>query len=114
MKPFNTRMKRPEEKIQDAIRDKLHLLGWFTIKLHGNQFQSGMPDLYATHSRYGCRLIEVKNPTGYHFTAAQLEVFPKLVAHGSPVWVLISDQDDEIKKLFGPANWHLYLYAGRV
>jgi hypothetical protein len=108
MKPL-----RPEEKIQTAIREKLHKLEWYTVKIHGSVYQSGLPDLYATHAKYGSRWIEVKNPKGFHFTAAQLEVFPKLVAFGTNVWVLISDDDSEIAKLFKPSNWYQYIYAGR-
>ncbi|MDE1971019.1 MAG: hypothetical protein KGI50_05610 [Patescibacteria group bacterium] len=107
-KPKNTK-KGPEAIIQEKIIKALTLRGWFIMETHGNLYQMGFPDLYATHKAYGCRWIEVKNPEAYCFTPAQLEFFPKLVANGTPIWVLISDSDDELKKIFKPQNWYTYL-----
>ena len=110
MKQFKSKTRtKPEQKIQESIIAKLTLLGWYVKSTHGNIYQFGFPDLYATHTRYGARWIECKNPLAYSFTPAQLDTFPKLVANGSGVWILISDSDDEIKKLFGPCNWYHYL-----
>lgn len=103
----------PERKIQDAIIAKLTLDGWFVMETHGNMFQQGFPDLYACSRRYGSRWIEVKNPTAYKFTPAQLRTFPRLQAEGIGVWVLVSDADSEIAKLFKPANWYCYLEVMR-
>jgi hypothetical protein len=85
--------------------------GWFVVKLHGNQFQSGMPDLFCCHSRYGIRLVEIKDPkrTGDVFTSAQHDMFPKLNANGAQVWVLTGATEDEYAKLFKPGNWWQYL-----
>jgi len=99
---------RPEKIIEDKIRDKLTLQGWFVIKTHGNQFQSGLPDLYATHSKYGIRWIEVKTPTG-RFTAAQRDVFPKLSANGTRIWVLEGAEEHDLNLIFGPENWYRFL-----
>lgn len=98
----------PESKIQAAIVKKLTLLKWFVLETHGNMFQRGLPDIYATHRLYGARWIEVKNPESYSFTAAQVSTFPLLVANGAGVWILISDEDSEIKKLMKPCNWYQY------
>jgi len=100
---------RPEAKIQQAIKDMLTLKGWYVMVTHGNMFQSGFPDLYATHSKYGARWIEVKNPGKYAFTPAQLEHFPKLVANGTGVWILIGGTENEYQKLFKSPNWYQYL-----
>ena len=101
-----------ENIIQKKIKDKLTLAGWYVVVLHGSMYQSGMPDLYCTHSRYGVRLVEVKRPDrkGDVFTPAQIDVFPKLCANGSNVWVLTGEGDSEIKKLFGPCNWYTFLF----
>jgi len=99
----------PERKIQDAIIDFLLVRGWFVMQTHGSMYQSGFPDLYATHSKYGARWIEVKNPLAYHFTPAQLDCFPKLSANGTRIWILIAATESEYQKLFGPANWYTYL-----
>lgn len=100
---------KPEAKIQAALVRKLTLLGWYVKQTHGNMYQSGFPDLYICHSRYGTRWVDAKNPGHYSFTPAQLETWPKMCANGAGVWILISDDDSEIQKLFGPANWHTYL-----
>ena len=110
MLPYKPKPKKgPEAKIQEAIIKKLTLLGWFVKSTHGNMYQSGFPDLFCCHSRYGQRWVEVKNPSNYKFTPAQVENFPKFSANGSPIWILVSDSDSEIDKLFGPENWYQYL-----
>lgn len=98
----------PEAIIQSKIVTKLTLLGWYTIVTHGSIFQQGLPDLFACHSKFGQRWIEVKNPKAYCFTPAQLETFPKLCANGSGVWILVDDSDEEYKKLWKPPNWYWY------
>lgn len=111
MDPKTPRGKGPEHIIQDQIVKMLRNLGWFTKHLHGGAFQSGMPDLFCCHVRYGIRLIEVKLPNmkGSRFTAAQLETFPLLTAHGCGVWVLTGATDSEYQKLFTKFNWYQYL-----
>lgn len=99
----------PEKVIEDKIREMLTLKGWFVVKTHGSQFQSGLPDLYATHSRYGARWIEVKNPDSFSFTPAQMETFPKLIANGTQVWVLTAGTEEEYEKLFKPHNYWQFL-----
>lgn len=105
--------KGPEKIIQEHIERMLRAYGWYVLRTHGSMFQSGFPDDYATHSRYGARWIEVKTPhrTGEVFTAAQLDVFPKLCASGSGVWVLTAATDSEYQKLFDRPNWSYFLMA---
>lgn len=95
----------PERIIQDAIIDMLKIRDWYVMETHGNMFQRGFPDLYATHSMYGGRWIEVKDPNGFSFTAAQHDCFPKLIANGTGVWVLMGDSEHEYQKLFKPPNF---------
>lgn len=83
--------------------------GWFVKSTHGNMYQSGFPDLFATHKRFGLRWIEVKRPVGYQFTAAQLEDFPKFTSNGSGIWVLTAATEAEYQKLFRPYNWGAYI-----
>jgi hypothetical protein len=99
-----------EDIIEKALIDFLTLRGWFVKKLHGNLYQFGMPDLYCTHSRYGVRLIEVKKRKGSVFTPAQLETFPKLIANGSPIWILVDATEEEYKKLWKPSNYWQYCF----
>ena len=101
--------KGPEAEIQKRIIKTLTLLGWFVKETHGNMYQNGFPDLYATHKNHGARWIEVKNKDKYKFTPAQLRDFPMLCANGAGVWILVDDTPEEIRKLFKPFNWHTYL-----
>jgi hypothetical protein len=102
----------PEREIQEDLKSELTGNGWYVMETHGNIFQYGFPDLYACHREYGARWIEVKNPTGYVFTPAQLEVFPQFQANGCGIWVLTSK--DEIPKLFSSPNWWTYLDAFKL
>ena len=110
MEPLKPKSRQgPEAKIQAAIVKALTLRGWFVLETHGNMYQMGLPDLFATHRSYGGRWIEVKNKESYRFTPAQLETFPKMVANGTPVWVLVGDDQSELDKLHKICNWAFYL-----
>lgn len=99
---------RPEEKIQDAIIEKLLLLGWYVKSTHGSIYQAGFPDLYVGHKKYGARWCEVKNPDAYCFTPAQIENFHLMSAAGIGVWIATSvDQVPDL--FFKPPNWYLFL-----
>lgn len=103
-------LKKPEIEwyIQQRIIKELKFKDWFVKETHGNAFQSGFPDLFCCHTRYGHRWVEVKRPVGYKFTPAQIETFPKLCAAGSKVWVATTEEGIE-DLLMKPSNWHLYL-----
>jgi hypothetical protein len=100
----------PEHGIQKEIIQYLTFRGWFVKETHGNMYQSGFPDLFCTHARYGHRWVEVKDPnrTGDPFTPAQKKTFPLLCMHGSGVWVLVGANDREYDKLFRKFNWWQY------
>ena len=112
MEPLKTRS-RPERIIQDNIKLYLEERGWFVNETHGNMFQSGFPDLYATHLKYGQRWIEVKNPQAYQFTPAQIEWFTKWTGCGVRIWVLVAATETEYRKLFSEPNWHMYLSCNK-
>jgi len=116
MEKFKPRKRRkPETDLQDDIVKMLIYKGWFCKETHGNMFQSGLPDIFVTHYKYGHRWVEVKMPTrkGDVFTPAQHETFPKLCANGSGVWVLVAATEKEYEKLFKGHNWWQYLEAMR-
>jgi hypothetical protein len=96
----------PEAKIQEKIVKMLIFRGWFVKRIIGNKYQSGLPDLYATHPDYGGRWIEVKLPgmKGSRFTNAQLELFPNLIRNGTPIYILTGDTEMDYRLLFGPGN----------
>jgi len=106
-----TKRKKPERIIQNNIIRFLRGKGWFVKETHGNMYQSGFPDLFACHSTYGQRWIEVKLPEmkGSKYTAAQLQDFPKFCANGSGVWVMTGISEQEYNKLFKKCNWAFYL-----
>jgi len=99
----------PEAKIQRELILFLQQRRWIVKETHGNLYQSGFPDLYATNRIYGPRWIECKNPLNYKFTNAQLRDFPVLCANGSPIWILTAATEEEYQKLFRPYNWYQYL-----
>lgn len=101
--------RRPEDIIQEAIVRFLVAREWFVRPTHGNQYQSGFPDLFAAKRRYGQRWIEVKNPESYKFTPAQLETFPKMSAADVGIWILTAGDQREYDKLFNRPNWFTYL-----
>ena len=98
-----------EKKIQDGITVALQLRGWHVERLVGFALQRGLPDLMAFHPKFSYRFIEVKRPKGYRFTKAQVDKFPKLVAHGVGIWVLTCWEDNELAKLFQPPNLSQFL-----
>ena len=102
-------MMKLEKMIQDEIREFLWVYGWKVERMHGNAFQKGIPDLYATHAMHGPRWIEVKPPTGYSFTNSQLKNFPEFERHGDKIWILCAGTKEEYDKLFKPPNWRQYL-----
>ena len=103
-------MKHPERKIQKELIKLLELKSWMVKQTHGNMYQSGFPDLFATHKLYGQRWIEVKLPNmkGSRFTKAQLKDFPEFILHGCGIWILTAATVEEYSKLFRPENLTLY------
>lgn len=110
-KPKMNVHKGPESKIQAAIIRMLRGYEWFVKETHGNAFQSGFPDLYATHPKFHQRWIEVKVPTQFSFTPAQVRDYPLFVANGSPIWILTAATDEEYRKLFKPCNLSHFMSA---
>lgn len=110
MRPKNLKSgKKLESKIQDEIIQYLQLRKWIVLPTHGNMYQRGFPDLYATHYNHGPRWIEVKRPApDYSFTPAQQEWFPKLTAHGTRIWIMTAATKTEYDKLMKPCNWQEY------
>lgn len=94
-----------EEKIQNKIRAKMEEEGWLTEKMHGNKFQSGIPDLYCYHPEHGHKWVEVKTAKGY-LTSAQGAKFKNWEKYDLGVYILISFK--EIPLLKGKPNWRRF------
>jgi len=115
VKPLKLKHQRPEDKVQESIIKMLRYKSWYVKKIHGNMYQSGLPDLLCCHRTYGLRFVEVKLPNmkGSKFTEAQLYEFPLLQANGCAIWVLTGDAESEYAKLFKPGNWWQYLEVAK-
>ena len=96
--------KGPEEQIVQRLIPFLKHRDWLIMRTHGNMYQCGFPDLYITHYLYGPKWVEVKNLERYSFTNAQMEWFPKMLSHGSRIWVLCDATEEEYAKLFKGSN----------
>lgn len=103
--------KKPETAIQDRICDMLRQRGWYVMETHGNMYQCGFPDIYATHRIHGPRWIEVKRLEQYSFTDAQVLHFPQLMVNGTRIWVLCDDTEAEYMKLFKGSNLFAYMMS---
>jgi len=98
----------PEWYIRRDIIELLKARGWLVEITHGNQYQSGLPDLYVAHPRYGKRWIDAKNPGEYTFTRAQKQKWPVWDEFGIGIWILIAGTQEEYDKLFQAPNWRQY------
>jgi len=99
----------PEYGIQREIVHFLRERGWHVERLIGVAWQYGLTDLLAGHSKYGMRLIEVKQEEHYRFTRAQKIKFPVLMAHGFGIWILTEASETQYDRLFKEPNLWDYL-----
>lgn len=53
-----------EKNLEDALRLRIKMVGGWVGKIHGNEFQSGYPDLFVCYKGRFIAL-EVKAPGGY-------------------------------------------------
>jgi hypothetical protein len=98
----------PEWYIQQDLIEYLQARSWHVERLVGNAFQTGIPDLYVFHRKWGERWIDVKQPKHYSFTKAQKRKWPEWERAGIGIWILTAATQEEYDKLFGPPNWRQY------
>lgn len=108
MEPLKLKINREEAAIQRRVVDMLTLRGWYVKTTHGNSYQAGLPDIFACHSSFGSKWIEIKKPVKYRFTTAQLTVFTGFSKCNIGVWVLT--HENQYGNLMGGANWHTFLF----
>lgn len=101
----------PEWCIQRDVIAFLKIRGWHVEHTHGNLFQTGFPDLYAMHPKWGSRWIDCKQPKKYTFTKAQKIKWPLWELFKIPIWILTAATQEEYDKLFAPPNFRLYWKA---
>ena len=110
LKPKIKSKRGPERIIQDAVIALFRTKEWYVKETHGNMYQSGFPDLFCCHKRFGIRMVEIKNPLAYSFTGAQLECFPLFCANGCGIWIMTAATEDQyLKVLKGPPNWWQFI-----
>lgn len=95
----------PEWYIQQALIASLKARRWHVEHTHGNLYQTGFPDLYVMHEKWGQRWIDCKQPKRYTFTKAQRLKWPLWEANGTGIWILTAATQEEYDKLFKPPNW---------
>lgn len=104
----------PEWGIQREVANFLRTRGWHIERLaggamHGGAVQSGLPDLFACHLKYGIRFIEIKYEDHYSFTKAQKWKFPILMSNGCGIWILTEATEKQYDRLFKEPNLWDYL-----
>jgi hypothetical protein len=98
----------PEWHIQQDLIRFLEARGWLVERLIGNAFQTGIPDLYCHHPKWGSRWIDVKQPGRYSFTKAQKRKWPKWERFGVGIWILTGATQQQYDLLFQAPNWRAY------
>jgi hypothetical protein len=108
MKRICRPMHGPEWHIQRDVIRYLRARGWHVEHTHGNLYQTGFPDLYAAHNKWGTRWIDCKQPKKYSFTRAQKQKWPLWESFRIGIWVLTAGTQEEYDKLFQLPNWRAY------
>lgn len=85
--------------------------GWIVERMHGNLYQSGIPDLYCFKKEYGERWIDVKVEGRYSFTKAQIIKWPQWESAGIGIWILTGAGQIDYDRLFDKPNWRDYWKA---
>ena len=100
---------RPEhDLVQVPLIELMTARGWHCEETHGNAHQTGFPDVYAMHVKYGRRWIDCKVKGRYNFTPAQKIKWPIWERFGTPIWIITASTEAEYAKLFQPPNWREY------
>ena len=115
-------IQRESNLITNPFRIFLEARNWHCEKIHGNQYQQGLPDLFICHPQYTSRWIECKvieTDGSIHLTHAQKIKFPILLSRGVPIYVIASDdlrgsynvgkRERLYQKLFDEPNAHYAL-----
>jgi hypothetical protein len=98
----------PEWHIQKDVIRYLVARGWHVEHTHGNLYQTGFPDLFVAHTKWGTRWIDCKQPKKYTFTKAQKQKWPLWESFGIGIWILTAGTQAEYDKLFNLPNWRAY------
>jgi hypothetical protein len=97
-----------EAQIQRKLVEFLKIRGWHVERMLANAYQTGIPDLYCYHKKWGARWVEVKRPDGYSFTQRQRQKWPKWEEAGIGIWILTAANEEQYGLLFKEPNWHQF------
>ena len=110
------KIRRPQHgeewHIQRDLIAFLRARAWHVERMAGGPFQSGIPDIYSYHKKWGTRWIDVKRPgKNYSFTKAQKIKWPEWDRAGIGIWILTAATQEQYDLLFGPPNWRTFAKA---
>lgn len=88
----------PEFYIQNKWVDFLTNKQWHVERMVGNAFQTGIPDLYLGHKKYGTRWVDVKVYGRYSFTKAQRRKWPVWEKYNIGIWIIGAKSSAECTK----------------
>lgn len=97
-----------ELEIQRELVTFLRDRNWLVERMLGNAYQSGIPDLFCHHKKWGMRWVEVKRPTGYSFTLRQRQKWPAWEKAGIGIWILTAATQEQYDLLFKAPNWRSF------
>lgn len=97
---------QPETKIVNKLTSRFKAAGCYVKKLHGNAFQSGLPDLLVISKQWGTIFVEVKTPRG-KLSPRQINEFAKMSRVGAKIFVINNADNWDIVKTKKP-NWAAY------
>ncbi len=111
-------IQRESVRIVNPFTILLKARGWHVENIHGNQFQSGLPDQYICKQGQHPRWIEYKVFDAWFktsITLAQRTKFPLLDANGTLIFIIAAqdlrgpakqgERERLYKKLFQEPNW---------
>jgi len=101
----------PEWYIQRDVIAMLDARGWLVEHTHGNLYQTGFPDLFIAHTKWGQRWVDCKQPKRYTFTKAQKVKWPCWELKGVGIWIMTAATQEQYDVLFAPPNWRNYWKA---
>lgn len=88
-----------DNKLEFAIQRELvkfmQTRGWHVERMLANAFQTGIPDLFCYHKKWGMRWVDVKRPGRYSFTLRQRQKWPTWEKAGIGIWILTSATEEQ-------------------
>ncbi len=94
-----------ELDIQRELIEFLRTRRWHVERMLANSYQTGIPDLFCYHAKWGTRWIADKRPVEYTFTRRQRQKWPEWERAGIGIWILTAATEQQYGVLFRAPNW---------